>query len=53
MKIINHFTDGTTRESTAGVRVPYTVDTATAYRTLAAAQTDRREEDQRKAQLPA
>ena len=49
MKITNHFTDGTTRPTTAGVRVPYTADTASAYRTLAAAQTDRREEDQRKA----
>lgn len=45
MKITNHFQDGTTRPTTAGVRVPYTAETAMAYRTLAAAQTaDRRKE---------
>jgi hypothetical protein len=36
MKITNHFPDGTTRSTTAGVRVPYTVNTAPAYQTLAA-----------------
>ncbi|WP_373098264.1 hypothetical protein [Faecalibacterium prausnitzii] len=36
MKITNHFPDGTTRSTMAGVRVPYTVNTAPAYQTLAA-----------------
>ena len=46
MKITNHFTDGTTRTTTAGVRVPYTAETAMAYRTLAAAQTANRQQVQ-------
>lgn len=45
MKITNHFRDGTTRTTTAGVRVPYTAETAMAYRTIAAGKTaDRRKE---------
>lgn len=48
MKITNHFTDGTTRPITAGVRVPYTAETAMAYRTLAAAQTADRQQEQKK-----
>ena len=48
MKITNHFTDGTTRPTTAGVRVPYTAETAMAYRTLAAAQTAARQQEQKK-----
>ena len=36
MKITNHFPDGTTRNTSAGVRVPYTVNPAPAYQTLAA-----------------
>lgn len=34
MRITNHFTDGTTRTSTEGVKVPYTTDTANAYATV-------------------
>lgn len=34
MKITNHFADGTTRETTEGVRVPYTAATASAYATV-------------------
>lgn len=34
MRITHHFADGTTRESTAGVRVPYTAATASAYATV-------------------
>lgn len=48
MKITNHFTDGTARPTTAGVRVPYTAETAMAYRTLAAAQTADRQQEQKK-----
>lgn len=48
MNITNHFTDGTTRPTTAGVRVPYTAETAMAYRTLAAAQTADRQQEQKK-----
>lgn len=47
MKITNHFTDGTTRTTTAGVRVPYTAETAMAYQTLAAAQTANRQQEQK------
>ena len=36
MKITNHFPDGTTRSTTAGIRVPYTANTAPVYQTLAA-----------------
>ena len=48
MKITNHFTDGTTRTTTADVRVPYTAETAMAYRTLATAQTADRQQAQKK-----
>ena len=48
MKITNHFQDGTTRPTTAGVRVPYTAETAMAYRTIAAAQTADRQQEQKK-----
>jgi hypothetical protein len=34
MKIVNHFTDGTTRDDLTGVRVPYTAATASAYATV-------------------
>ncbi len=47
MKITNHFTDGTTRPTTAGVRVPYTAETAMAYRTIAAAKTANRQQEQK------
>lgn len=47
MKITNHFTDGTTRTTTAGVQVPYTAETAMAYRTLAAAKTANRQQEQK------
>lgn len=47
MKITNHFRDGTTRPTTAGVQVPYTAETAMAYRTLAAAQTADRQQEQK------
>lgn len=47
MKITNHFTDGTTRTTTAGVRVPYTAETAMAYRILTAAQTADRQQEQK------
>lgn len=47
MKITNHFTDGTTRATTAGVRVPYTAETAMAYRTIAAAKTANRQQEQK------
>lgn len=36
MNITHHFTDGTTRTTTEGVRVPYNANTAPAYQTLAA-----------------
>ena len=48
MKITNHFQDGSTRPTTAGVRVPYTAETAMAYRTLAAAQTADRQQEPKK-----
>jgi hypothetical protein len=47
MKITNHFTDGTMRTTTAGVRVPYTAETAMAYRTIAAAKTANRQQEQK------
>lgn len=47
MKITNHFTDGTTRTTTAGARVPYTAETAMAYRTIAAAKTANRQQEQK------
>lgn len=35
MKITHHFKDGTTRTTTAGVKVPKTSETAQAYKALA------------------